>query len=148
MPKDLRKSSTSRQRPVSCYFCRSRKLRCSREAPCSNCRSRDLVCELFNPAALTPNESTTSSSECGILEPSHQPNVFRENQDLDRSENIKPNDTVSDSELPASQLQHLSNDIAWLKSIYTGQDNTVSRSRVLREEVALTRIRGQYRLMS
>lgn len=33
-----------RQRPVSCHFCRVRKLRCSRVFPCSNCTSRGLPC--------------------------------------------------------------------------------------------------------
>lgn len=35
-----------RQDPVSCSLCRSKKLKCSREAPCSNCRSRGLKCDL------------------------------------------------------------------------------------------------------
>lgn len=33
-----------RQRPVSCHFCRVRKLRCSRDFPCSNCTSRGVSC--------------------------------------------------------------------------------------------------------
>lgn len=35
------------KRPVSCHFCRSRKLRCSRESPCSNCVSRGISCTLY-----------------------------------------------------------------------------------------------------
>ncbi|CAG9946059.1 unnamed protein product [Clonostachys rosea f. rosea IK726] len=34
----------SRQRPVSCSFCRVRKLRCSRDFPCTNCTSRGRQC--------------------------------------------------------------------------------------------------------
>ncbi|VUC38082.1 unnamed protein product [Clonostachys rosea] len=34
----------SRQRPVSCAFCRVRKLRCSRDFPCTNCASRGRQC--------------------------------------------------------------------------------------------------------
>lgn len=37
--------TVSRQRPVSCTFCRSRKLRCNRDFPCSNCTSRGLPCQ-------------------------------------------------------------------------------------------------------
>lgn len=38
-------SATSRrQEPVSCQFCRTKKLKCSRESPCSNCISRNLEC--------------------------------------------------------------------------------------------------------
>lgn len=52
----IEKSSTrsSRSRPVSCHFCRSRKLKCSRHFPCSNCTSRGATCELY-PAASLPD---------------------------------------------------------------------------------------------
>lgn len=33
-----------RQDPVSCAYCRTKKLKCDRESPCSNCRARKLVC--------------------------------------------------------------------------------------------------------
>jgi hypothetical protein len=33
-----------RCRQISCQFCRTRKLRCSREFPCSNCTSRGVPC--------------------------------------------------------------------------------------------------------
>jgi hypothetical protein len=33
-----------RQQPVSCEFCRHKKLKCSRGSPCSNCVSRRLRC--------------------------------------------------------------------------------------------------------
>lgn len=39
-----------RQRPISCHFCRLRKLRCSRVFPCTNCASRGLPC----PEPLDP----------------------------------------------------------------------------------------------
>jgi Fungal Zn(2)-Cys(6) binuclear cluster domain len=35
-----------RQDPVSCEFCRRKKLKCDRVDPCSNCRARKLVCSL------------------------------------------------------------------------------------------------------
>lgn len=51
----VEKSSTrsSRSRPVSCHFCRSRKLKCSRHFPCSNCTSRGATCELYPTASFT-----------------------------------------------------------------------------------------------
>lgn len=42
-----------RQRPVSCNFCRVRKLRCSREFPCSNCTSRGVQCQAQDPPRAT-----------------------------------------------------------------------------------------------
>ncbi|KAJ5994419.1 hypothetical protein N7451_010143 [Penicillium sp. IBT 35674x] len=44
-------SRSARSRPVSCLFCRSRKLRCSRQFPCPNCTSRGLPCQLDDPTA-------------------------------------------------------------------------------------------------
>jgi hypothetical protein len=44
---------SSRSRPVSCHFCRSRKLKCSRQFPCSNCTSRGATCQLYPPSSLT-----------------------------------------------------------------------------------------------
>jgi hypothetical protein len=49
MPEGQINGATPRQRPVSCRSCRSRKLRCSREAPCSNCASRGIRCEMDYP---------------------------------------------------------------------------------------------------
>lgn len=57
---------TPRQRPVSCYFCRSRKLRCSRDTPCSNCAVRKIQCLLYREdgslAASTPLSPSTSET--------------------------------------------------------------------------------------
>jgi len=33
-----------RQNPVSCQFCRSKKLRCDRAQPCANCFARRISC--------------------------------------------------------------------------------------------------------
>ena len=49
MYRSIRKERRSRQRPVSCHFCRSRKLRCSRQLPCSNCSTREISCQLYGP---------------------------------------------------------------------------------------------------
>lgn len=38
-----------RQDPVSCEFCRSKKLKCNRQNPCSNCASRGLTCNGQSP---------------------------------------------------------------------------------------------------
>lgn len=44
---------SSRSRPVSCHFCRSRKLKCNRQFPCSNCTSRGKTCQLYPTTALS-----------------------------------------------------------------------------------------------
>jgi hypothetical protein len=44
----ISKSAQSpRRRPISCDFCRIRKLRCSRQFPCSNCVARGISCQLW-----------------------------------------------------------------------------------------------------
>lgn len=39
----------SRQDPVSCQLCRSKKLKCNREQPCSNCTARGVSCKFHVP---------------------------------------------------------------------------------------------------
>lgn len=46
MPLNKDNERLTRQRPVSCHFCRSRKLRCSRQFPCENCSTRGINCQL------------------------------------------------------------------------------------------------------
>ncbi|KAG5819794.1 hypothetical protein H9Q74_003987 [Fusarium xylarioides] len=54
-----------RQRPVSCNFCRVRKLRCSREFPCSNCTSRGVQCQAQDPPRATGPSSRPVSKRAG-----------------------------------------------------------------------------------
>ncbi|KAJ5650817.1 uncharacterized protein N7484_004540 [Penicillium longicatenatum] len=66
-------SRSERSRPVSCLFCRSRKLRCSRQFPCPNCTSRGLPCQLDGPAKAVNNveklpDALTSTFQLDVLE--------------------------------------------------------------------------------
>lgn len=66
-------SRSARSRPVSCLFCRSRKLRCSRHFPCPNCTSRGLPCQLDDPAVSVNNvekkpDEPTSTFQQDVLE--------------------------------------------------------------------------------
>ncbi|KAH8588798.1 hypothetical protein B0O99DRAFT_677143 [Bisporella sp. PMI_857] len=56
-----------RQDPVSCQFCRKKKLKCDRGAPCSNCVTRKLICSssLLNPTH-TFNSATQPRSELDL----------------------------------------------------------------------------------
>ncbi|KAM5382809.1 hypothetical protein ACJZ2D_002200 [Fusarium nematophilum] len=56
-----------RQRPVSCHFCRMRKLRCSREFPCSNCTARQVECRgpQDPPRSVAPAHRPISKSTSG-----------------------------------------------------------------------------------
>jgi len=74
--KSRNNSRKARSRPVSCFFCRSRKLRCSRQFPCTNCASRGLTCQQenhFSSATPPPTYSTEglnkpSTFETDVLE--------------------------------------------------------------------------------
>ena len=59
MRQSISKKRTTRQRPISCHFCRSRKLRCSRHFPCPNCETRGLKCQLYTSQSL-PTSSRPS----------------------------------------------------------------------------------------
>ena len=39
------RTSRPRQDPVSCQFCRTKKLKCNRDQPCQNCLARGIECE-------------------------------------------------------------------------------------------------------
>jgi hypothetical protein len=54
---------SSRSRPVSCLFCRSRKLRCSRQFPCVNCSSRGLSCQLETSSVISISSADESSDQ-------------------------------------------------------------------------------------
>lgn len=62
-PRSQIQKPTSRLRPVSCHFCRSRKLRCSRQLPCSNCISRGIDCGLYSPLASIDKPQNSNSHE-------------------------------------------------------------------------------------
>lgn len=57
------RTGSSRSRPVSCLFCRSRKLRCSRQLPCANCSSRGLSCQLESSSVLSTSSADESSDQ-------------------------------------------------------------------------------------
>lgn len=50
-PKSNKRTRCPRQDPVSCQFCRSKKLKCDRRQPCSNCSARGVTCQ---PVARHP----------------------------------------------------------------------------------------------
>ncbi|KAL4781991.1 hypothetical protein BJX76DRAFT_369430 [Aspergillus varians] len=56
---------SSRQRPVSCHFCRSRKLRCSRRFPCPNCTSRGISCQLYASQPVEIQSENTTGGGIG-----------------------------------------------------------------------------------
>jgi hypothetical protein len=138
MPKD-QQTRVPRQRPVSCRFCRSRKLRCNRESPCSNCVSRGVACELEN--IVRPPSGVTSSSESELLERIRKLERIIENQHIYHNETAKPHhpnpstplrqmnsSTVSLETKTETEtgVETLDNDIAYLESIYSNHELLVS----------------------
>ncbi len=55
-----------RQNPISCRFCRDKKLKCDRQSPCSNCSFRALSCS--NESKAQPRNESGSSEMTAILE--------------------------------------------------------------------------------
>lgn len=58
-----------RQDPVSCQFCRTKKLKCDRQVPCSNCRARKLTCQssagkLFLDGSCVARDSAREGGSC------------------------------------------------------------------------------------
>lgn len=133
MPKEPKRSS--RQRPISCHFCRSRKLRCSRDAPCTNCTSRGIECELVTIAR--ESSETNASSKAELVERIRI--LERLLQSPNRDTHPQPSSYVgspaqSESHTLATEpktnrspdVEHLDSDVAWLSSIYDGSNRAVS----------------------
>jgi hypothetical protein len=76
-----------RQRPVSCHFCRVRKLRCSRDFPCSNCTSRGVQCQSQDPPRLTA--TATAPVPRPIAKRGDPPPTDREADILSRLERLE-----------------------------------------------------------
>ena len=131
MAKHQQLERAPRGRPVSCRLCRSRKLRCSRDAPCSECVSRGLRCELEDLARGSPG--TPSSSEPELLERIRRLEELLEDRNSHQTRIVKQHPGNPDpparqadiSPLPP-QTEHLDGDVAWLESIYNGYDLSVS----------------------
>jgi hypothetical protein len=138
MPKDPQSRNTSRRRPVSCQFCRMRKLRCSRTAPCSNCIVRGISCDLANQVPLPTNgpEKAPSTSEYSeILERLHRLEslLISQRDECQRSDGQPSEGTDSRSQpvhLSASppQIQNLTmdNDTSLLGDVSMDQALSVS----------------------
>ncbi|KAK9241398.1 hypothetical protein V1525DRAFT_393036 [Lipomyces kononenkoae] len=138
------------ERPVSCRFCRSRKLRCSRELPCSNCVSRGIVCELplKNAPRVTSTTSTHDNAQAELLERIRKLEELVKSQKSSTTDDGNNSSTVSSGSRSAHhspnsygtphtllseeggvarsrlspEVEHLNDDVAWLKSIYTAQN--------------------------
>ncbi|KAF2658465.1 hypothetical protein K491DRAFT_676493 [Lophiostoma macrostomum CBS 122681] len=125
MPKDTASRTTSRQRPVSCRFCRSRKLRCSRDAPCSNCISRGITCDLEIPVAAPSDADTATKNE--LLDRIQKleelvKHVGQTHQQPTPSSDYIPENVSERPQVTAGslspQVEPLDRDAAWLESIY------------------------------
>lgn len=128
MPKEPQVRVVSRQRPVSCRFCRSRKLRCSREAPCSNCTSRGIACDLESPG---PSPESDNTAKYELLERIRKleelvekvrrsPQAYHGELDgFDTSTEATESSTSRESE-------ELRGDVAMLEKIYDGTNHAVT----------------------
>jgi hypothetical protein len=128
MPKEQK---GPRQRPVSCRFCRSRKLRCSRDAPCSNCVSRRISCELEPLAQTLPANPGISEPETAerIRKVEELVESLKSQQNESAEQNPESSNTHTEQACSpswSSPNEHLNNDVAWLESIYSAPDLTVN----------------------
>ncbi|KAK7182325.1 hypothetical protein DPSP01_002374 [Paraphaeosphaeria sporulosa] len=144
MPKEFPKIGGPRQRPISCKFCRTRKLRCSREAPCSNCVSRGLPCELEQ--ATHSGSPADDDDKAELLERIRKLEALVEQSTRFTSVSVASHDTPPATALLPNALdgqasgrfedvarqswknsipspsEQLDRDFAWLESIYDGTE--------------------------
>lgn len=138
----------SEKRPVSCLFCRSRKLRCTREFPCSNCLERGITCELRpasqassvkSPITASPNTSEVSQTEILQRLQRLEEIVLNSNKRHGTFEGAESGEVLSSqaptrSETCAStppKFQPLTADIARLEKVALGESFSVSTPTVV-----------------
>ena len=123
MPKDER-THGPRQRPVSCRFCRVRKLRCDREAPCSSCVSRGIRCDLVQHTSSSPHGIGTTEIE--LLERIRKLEEAIRDQGDRHIESLKQDPASNNDHTekaytlnPSTEIKGLDSDAAWLTSFCT-----------------------------
>lgn len=136
------------KRPVSCAFCRSRKLRCTRVFPCSNCVARGITCQIHasqadssSPIPTLTNGAEVSQAE--ILQRLQRLEELFQNQisnqgrcqvqhvgRLAGSDRTIPSPAATQSETQPQTPEHLlplAADIARLENLSVGESFSVSR---------------------
>ncbi|BCS01825.1 uncharacterized protein AKAW2_60090A [Aspergillus luchuensis] len=117
-PRSHIEKQNSRLRPVSCHFCRSRKLRCSRQLPCSNCISRGIDCGLYSaPAASDSTHNNDSHGTADILTRLQRLEdiVLRTNSQSIRAQDAKTDRRRSPPQLARKDKQAAA-DAIWLEA--------------------------------
>lgn len=126
-PRSHMEKQNSRLRPVSCHFCRSRKLRCSRQLPCSNCISRGFDCGLYSaPVSSDSPQNNNSRGTADILTRLQRLEdiVLRTN-----SQSIRAHDPKTDRRMSRPQLarkdKQAAADAIWLEAECASQMSCV-----------------------
>ncbi|KAM0420719.1 hypothetical protein ACHAPT_011501 [Fusarium lateritium] len=141
-----------RQRPVSCHFCRVRKLRCSRDFPCSNCTSRGVPCrEPQDPprASAPAQRPIAKKTAAGAVEKEKEADILSRLERLEsllaqqnkqaaaesQSSSALPSSSEGGDALPRSQpdsqlalplnVQNLTADALWLDRTCLGPKPSV-----------------------
>lgn len=125
-------AGTAEKRPVSCLFCRSRKLRCTREFPCSNCVERGISCQLRPlpqvSTSSSPAPNTQSTSPVANLEIIQRLEKLEEIIRSQRCGN-ESSEQVLPSPTPSRAESHpLVADIARLEKVSMGESFAVTHS--------------------
>ncbi len=145
-PKERSNAGQPEKRPVSCLFCRSRKLRCTREFPCSNCLERGIICELRpanhassvkTPLTASPHASDVSQTEILQRLRRLEEIVLNSRKGHDTFKEVEPREVLSSPapsrlETCAStppKFQPLTADIARLEKVAMGESFSVSNSK-------------------
>lgn len=129
MSSEHQRKVSSRKRPVSCQFCRTRKLRCSRTAPCTSCVSRNTTCDLEYPVAQPAGDAGGSE----ILERLHRLERLllvsntQDHEDSTRNRTAGDPRRIFSASAIASQSTNVDvvDNVAWLVGDHTGSASLV-----------------------
>ncbi|KAG0645374.1 transcription factor [Hyphodiscus hymeniophilus] len=119
-PQNSREKLPRRQEPVSCFWCRKKKLKCDRAYPCSNCRARKLACS----SSSDPGEAYTGIDAANPSSSSQQIDELKSRlrklehllTEKTGSELVSPSTTLKPVPVPASPDTELENTVTWIET--------------------------------
>ncbi|KAF2864667.1 hypothetical protein BDV95DRAFT_508913 [Massariosphaeria phaeospora] len=130
MPKDRTPNPTGstrtrRQTPVSCSFCRTRKLRCSRTQPCANCSARGIAClqEHPSPASQDSSEDPLRADILARLRRLEELIILGLSDDRHDTATACSPSSPENARSPAKHFSAVHDDVAWLERVSMGQNS-------------------------
>ncbi|XMA13950.1 hypothetical protein WAI453_006741 [Rhynchosporium graminicola] len=119
-----REKAFRRQDPVSCLFCRRKKLKCDRGAPCSNCRARKVTCSSVTDGKSDKSQQSAAQIVLGTSQDIDELNIrvqrleellTAENSEVLNHQGVSPTKSSRKKESPSQDIK-LTKAVSWIET--------------------------------